>query len=95
VIGCVRLSTPSAQIAWKPTFHRLFSLIERVWRVTRPVISLGQQGPIDGPEGSEKPGHEIARAHEVLGGEDGGDEEGSGDHTGLLSGCWRATSQAG
>lgn len=45
-----------------------------------------------GPESEDKTAaHEIAKAYDVLG--DGDDEENL-DHTGLLSGCWRATKEA-
>lgn len=66
-------------------FHRLFTIVDRVWAVTRQVISLGM-GDDDGIAA-----HEIARAYEVLG---DGDEEDDQDHTNLLSGCCLATGQA-
>ena len=75
-------------------FHRLVGMIDRIWTVTRTVISLV---PSIVPDGDAScPDHEIARAYEVLGGgEDGEEEEGTMDHTSLLSGCWRATKEAG
>lgn len=78
---------------WRPLFHRLLTLIDRVWTVTRPVISLKAAAPVDG---KDRPDHEIARAYEVAGEGDGdGDDEDGLDVTALLSGCWRATTGAG
>lgn len=69
------------------------TLIDRVWTVTRPVISLKAAAPVDG---KDRPDHEIARAYEVAGEGDGdGDDEDGLDVTALLSGCWRATTGAG
>jgi hypothetical protein len=83
------LKSPEAQTVWSPVLHRLFALVDRVWAVTRQVISLG---PTENENGTAA--HEIARAVEVLG---DGDEEGGDeglDHTNLLSACWRATREA-
>ena len=44
---------------------------------------------------ADKPDHEIARAYDVLGGGDEEDGDEAMDHTNLLSGCWRATKEAG
>ncbi|GMK53867.1 hypothetical protein CspeluHIS016_0104530 [Cutaneotrichosporon spelunceum] len=82
LVRCLDLTTPEAQAAWSSTLHSLNVLVHRVWGATRKVVSLG-------PE-EEGTSHEIARAYDVLGEED--DEE--GDHTNLLSGCWRATREA-
>ncbi|KAK4688723.1 thyroid adenoma-associated protein, partial [Tremellales sp. Uapishka_1] len=84
VISCLALTTSCEQTIWAPTFRQLFSIVDRVWTITSPVISLStsQTGMVE---------HEIARANEVLGGDEGEEE----DHTGLLSGCWRATKEAG
>lgn len=71
--------------------------MERVWAVTRPVISLAPSQPQtqDGSSAAtDRTEHEIARAYEVLG-DDEGDDDDAMDHTGLLSGCWRATKEAG
>lgn len=79
------LTTVEGQSRWSPFLHRLFTVVERVWNVTSKVISLG-------PEAEDKTAaHEIAKAYDVLG--DGDDDEDL-DHTGLLSGCWRATKEA-
>lgn len=79
------LATPAGRSRWSPLLHRLFTAVERVWAVTSKVISLG-------PEAEDKTAaHEIAKAYDVLG--DGDDDEDL-DHTGLLSGCWRATKEA-
>lgn len=80
---CLDLSTPSAQAAWKPTLHALFALVRRVWAATSKVVALG-------PEDSETAAHEIARAYDVL----DDDDDVEGDHTNLLSGCWRAMREA-
>jgi hypothetical protein len=87
----VQLQTAEAQSAWASLFQRLIRLVDRLWDVTRSVISLAPSKATDG----SKPDHEIARAYHVLGGgeEDEGDE--AMDHTNLLSGCWRATKEAG
>lgn len=53
--------------------------------MTSKVISLGPESE------DETAAHEIAKAYDVLG--DGDDDEDL-DHTGLLSGCWRATKEA-
>ncbi|BEI84050.1 hypothetical protein CcaverHIS002_0406540 [Cutaneotrichosporon cavernicola] len=82
LVRCLDLISPDAQAAWRPTLHALNALVLRVWAVTRKVVSLG-------PE-EEGTSHEIARAYDVLGEED----EEEGDHTNLLSGCWRATREA-
>lgn len=93
---CLDLSSRASRIAWRPVFERLLRVVDRVWGVTRPVISLKATGQ----SGSEsRPDHEIARAYEVanagdMGAEDD-DQEGTSDVTGLLSGCWRATTGAG
>lgn len=75
------------------------SLVTRIWNATRAVISLAPSGLVsadeNGMESSARPDHEIARAYEVLGGGEDGEEEDGMDHTGLLSGCWRATMTAG
>ena len=94
---CLDLSDQKAQAAWKPVLHRLLGLVDRVWSVTRPVISLKSTGQTS-EEG--RPDHEIARAYEVANTGDmeaeGDDDEGEGsDITGLLSGCWRAMTCAG
>ncbi|WWC92899.1 uncharacterized protein L201_007861 [Kwoniella dendrophila CBS 6074] len=97
LLSCLDLTSVNAQDAWQPTFHQLFTLIERIWKVTRTVISLAPS-VVEGAANASRPDHEIARAYEVL---DGADEEEDGeggegmDHTGLLSGCWRATRNAG
>ncbi|WVQ96114.1 hypothetical protein IAU59_003216 [Kwoniella sp. CBS 9459] len=94
---CLDLSNPDTQALWRPTLHRLFGITNRIWGVTRPVISLAPSR-VEGAlaTDSARPEHEIARAYEVMGGDDGeGDDEESMDHTGLLSGCWRATRNAG
>ncbi|WVF68582.1 hypothetical protein IAT40_003351 [Kwoniella sp. CBS 6097] len=91
------LSKPDSQTIWQPTLLRLFGITNRIWGITRPVISLAPSR-VEGAlaADSARPEHEIARAYEVMGGEDGeGDDEESMDHTGLLSGCWRATRNAG
>ncbi|WRT69593.1 uncharacterized protein IL334_006582 [Kwoniella shivajii] len=96
LLSCLDLSSNAKQSLWKSTFQRLFTLINRIWNVTRPVISLAPS-TTEGAADSARPDHEIARAYEVMGGEEGEDEEGGEemDHTGLLSGCWRATRNAG
>ena len=90
-MSCIHLQSAAVQGIWKPLFIRLLSLIDRVWAATRPVISLAPS------QTAGKPDHEIARAYDVMG--SGGDEEdgedGALDHTNLLSGCWRATKDAG
>ncbi|OCF46051.1 hypothetical protein I317_00139 [Kwoniella heveanensis CBS 569] len=94
---CLDLSSSESQRSWQPTLHRLFGITNRIWGITRPVISLAPSR-VEGALASDSAGpeHEIARAYEVMGGEDGeGDDEESMDHTGLLSGCWRATRNAG
>ena len=95
MVACLDLSEQKAQTAWKPVLHRLLSLVDRVWNVTRPVISLKSTGQASG---AARPDHEIARAYEVANTGDmeaeGDDDEGS-DITGLLSGCWRAMTCAG
>ncbi|WWD20217.1 hypothetical protein CI109_104693 [Kwoniella shandongensis] len=92
---CLSLSTEEAQSAWRSTLIHLVNLINRIWGLTRPVISLASTKSEDSTE--SRPEHEIARAFEVMGGggEDGEDDDESMDHTGLLSGCWRATKDAG
>lgn len=46
--------------------------------------------------GKDRPDHEIARAYEVAGDNEGeGDDDDGLDVTALLSGCWRATTGAG
>lgn len=84
----LELKTRESQATWSKLLHRHLSLVDRVWAVTRKVISLG---PV---EESGTAAHEIARAYEVLG--DGDDDAGDDglDHTNLLSGCWRATREA-
>ncbi|ODO00815.1 hypothetical protein L198_03142 [Cryptococcus wingfieldii CBS 7118] len=97
VLHCLNINTLESQSLWTPIFHQLFRLTSRVWNVTRAVISLSptKLTSIDEEGAGKDAHHEIARAYEVLGGgEDGEDEEGI-DHTGLLSGCWRATMSAG
>ncbi|EIW71615.1 hypothetical protein TREMEDRAFT_27287, partial [Tremella mesenterica DSM 1558] len=87
LISCLDLEKPEEQGYWSPMFHDLFLLIQRIWWVTRKVISLNQ---VAGAE------HEIARAYEVLGEDDDGEGgEETLDHTSLVSGCWRATRNAG
>lgn len=81
LVRCLDLSTSDAQAAWRSTLHALNGLVLRVWRVTRKVVSLG-------PE-EEGTSHEIARAYDVM-----GEDEEAGDHTSLLSGCWRAAREA-
>lgn len=95
LVGCLDLSDQAAQIAWKGPLHRLSAQVDKVWKITQPVISLKSTGQSSG-EG--RPDHEIARAYEVantgdMDAED--DDEGGSDITGLLSGCWRATTCAG
>ena len=87
---CVQLKDEPTQRAWMPLFARLVDLVDRVWAVTRPVISLAPSKTSD----AGNPDHEIARAYAVLGGDEEDDEEGM-DHTNLLSGSWRATKEAG
>ncbi|WVQ79286.1 hypothetical protein IAT38_001382 [Cryptococcus sp. DSM 104549] len=97
LLNCLTL-TPTSSSTWSPLFHGLFSLISRIWGVTRAVISLAPSKLTATDEAElkgERPDHEIARAYEVLGGGDEGDDEEGMDHTGLLSGCWRATMTAG
>jgi hypothetical protein len=94
---------PTSQIAWSATFHHLFNMISRIWTVTRTVISLSpapaQASAESSAATSDRPDHEIARAYEIITGMDGDgegeDDEDGMDHTGLLSGCWRATKEAG
>ncbi|TXT12824.1 hypothetical protein VHUM_01225 [Vanrija humicola] len=81
MVRCLDLQTPDAQNAWSPVLHRLIALVDRVWAVTRQVISLGPSA--DSENGKEAVAHEIAP--------DAGDEL---DHTNLLSGSWRATKEA-
>ncbi|KAK8849592.1 hypothetical protein IAR55_004927 [Kwoniella newhampshirensis] len=91
---CLSLNTDEARSAWRPVFRHLKDLINRIWTVTRPVISLTSTKS-ESTEG-DQPEHEIARAFEVMGGGDGvEDDDENMDHTGLLSGCWRATKDAG
>ncbi|ORY34822.1 putative death-receptor fusion protein-domain-containing protein [Naematelia encephala] len=91
VLTCLEFSTLTSSEAWSGVFHKLIGIVNRVWNVTSAVISLspskenGETGRTD---------HEIARAYEVLAENDEEDEINSG-HTGLLSGCWRATTEAG
>lgn len=95
IISCLNLSNARTQSAWKPIFHRLLQLVDRVWNVARPVISLKSTGQVDQ---NGRPDHEIARAYEVANTGDmeaEGDDEEVSDITGLLSGCWRATTCAG
>lgn len=73
-------------------FHRLLQLIDRVWLVTRPVISLKATAPEDS---KDRPDHEIARAYEVAGAGEREDDEEETDVAMLLSGSWRATTGAG
>ncbi|WVO23120.1 uncharacterized protein IAS62_004465 [Cryptococcus decagattii] len=99
VILCLNIETAEAQQTWSPIFRLLMSLVTRIWKATRAVISLAPSGLVsadeNGMEDSARPDHEIARAYEVLGGGEDGEEEDGMDHTGLLSGCWRATMTAG
>ncbi|EAL20900.1 hypothetical protein CNBE2610 [Cryptococcus deneoformans B-3501A] len=99
VILCLNIKTVEAQQTWSPIFRQLMSLVIRIWNATRAVISLAPSGLVsadeNGVEGSARADHEIARAYEVLGGGEEGEEEDGMDHTGLLSGCWRATMTAG
>jgi hypothetical protein len=90
VVRCIKLRDESTQRAWMPLFARLVELVDRVWAVTRPVISLAPSKTSD----ADQPDHEIARAYAVLGGEEE-DEDEAMDHTNLLSGSWRATKEAG
>lgn len=93
LVRSLRLDNVLAQARWRSLFHRMLSIIDRVWAVARPVISLKSTGPTNG---KDRPDHEIARAYEVVGEVDGeGDDDESADITGLLSGCWRATTGAG
>lgn len=85
LVRCLDLSAQQTQAAWKPTLHALFSLVKRVWSVTSKVVSLS---PEDDNGGAA---HEIARAYDVL---DDEDDDENADHTNLLSGCWRATTEA-
>ncbi|WVW86816.1 hypothetical protein I302_108871 [Kwoniella bestiolae CBS 10118] len=98
LFSCLDLTTPNAQKAWQLTFHHLFTLINRIWSITKTVISLAPS-TVEGAVDSSRPDHEIARAYEVLGNGDDEEEDGDGgegmDHTVLLSGCWRATKSAG
>lgn len=66
--------------------HTLYALVQRVWAVTRKVISLGPS------DENDTAAHEIARAYEVIGEDEEGDD--ALDHTNLLSGCWRAMREA-
>lgn len=85
------MSKPDSQSAWSPLFQRIDKLVDRVWTVTRSVISLAPSKTAD----ASNPDHEIARAYNVLGGGDEEDGDEAMDHTNLLSGCWRATKEAG
>ncbi|KAL1406561.1 hypothetical protein Q8F55_008267 [Vanrija albida] len=91
MVRCLDLQTPEAQAAWGPVLHRLSTLVDRVWAVTRKVISLGPT--TDSEDGKETAAHEIARAYDVLG-DDEADAGEDLDHTNLLSGSWRATKEA-
>ncbi|WVQ75014.1 hypothetical protein IAR50_004622 [Cryptococcus sp. DSM 104548] len=97
VLHCLNLKTAESQSLWTPIFHRLFKLSSRIWNVTRAVISLSptKLASVDEESAGKDAHHEIARAYEVLGGGEDGDDEERIDHTGLLSGCWRATMSAG
>jgi hypothetical protein len=93
LVRSLRLKDAASQAEWRPLFHRMMGIIDRVWTVTRPVISLKAT---DASDGKDRPDHEIARAYEVVGDNDAeGDDDESADVTGLLSGCWRATTGAG
>ncbi|WWC65932.1 uncharacterized protein I303_108554 [Kwoniella dejecticola CBS 10117] len=97
LLQCLDMTTAAAQQAWKPTLHRIFDVISRIWNITKTVISLAPS-TVQGASDADRPEHEIARAYEVMA--TTGDEEDDGegeemDHTGLLSGCWRATRNAG
>ena len=96
LLRCMPSTCDLGQIAWRPTFHRLFDIVNRVWSVTRQVISLAPSDPLGESESMHAPAkHEIARAYEVLASvsvrEDADDPM---DHKNLLSGCWRATMEA-
>ncbi len=97
IVGCIRLESRVTQSAMRPLFHRLLEIVNRVWAVTSRVISLALTEPHDDDENhSNRADHEIARAHEVLGGTgDMDDEDESVDYTNLLSGCWRGSKEAG
>ena len=75
------------QALWESIYRKINHLVDRIWAVTRRVISLKPNE--DGAE------HEIARAYTVLGVDEGGEaDEESPDATGILSGCFRVTSNA-
>ncbi|WVQ66397.1 uncharacterized protein L199_004577 [Kwoniella botswanensis] len=98
LLSCLDLTSSTSQRAWQPTLHHLLALINRIWNITKTVISLAPS-TVEGATDSSRPDHEIARAYEVLANGDDEEEDGEGgeemDHTGLLSGCWRATRNAG
>ncbi|ORX37814.1 putative death-receptor fusion protein-domain-containing protein [Kockovaella imperatae] len=87
VIACVQLQSDH-EADWKEVFHEIIPLVDRIWAVARVVVSLKSSGT------SERPDHEIARVYEVLkaGGEEDNDPS---DFSSLLSGCWRAITEAG
>lgn len=96
LIGCLDLTSETAQSNWKPTFHRLHGIVLRVWSVTRAVVSLAPSGSTgQDAVAAGVPAHEIARAYEALAPMLEEDEDfGSVDPTKLISGCWRATKEA-
>jgi hypothetical protein len=96
LIGCLDLTSETAQSNWKATFHRLRGIVLRVWSVTRAVVSLAPSGSTgQDAVAAGVPAHEIARAYEALAPMmDEDDDFGSVDPTRLISGCWRATKEA-
>jgi hypothetical protein len=93
LVRSLNIDNSAAEAKWRTLFHRMLYIIDRVWAVTRPVISLKSAGTNDD---KDRPDHEIARAYEVVGDNDAdGEDDESADVTGLLSGCWRATTGAG
>jgi hypothetical protein len=66
---------------------RLISLIQRIWQLSRPILSS---------EGSSAADHEIARIYEMLAQEGGEDMTTEQDavHIDLLSNAWRAVKES-
>lgn len=95
IVLCLKFGTTHSLKEFEQIFRRLWAVVERVWDLTRPVISLKRS---DDPD--KRPDHEIARAYEVTnitdtGHEDDDDNDEASNVTDLLSGCWRATVGAG
>jgi hypothetical protein len=93
LVRASKLKDDSKLSEWRDILRRLLKIVDGVWIVTRPVISLKAAAAEDG---KDRPDHEIARAYEVAGDNEGeGDDDDGLDVTALLSGCWRATTGAG